>query len=311
MSICINKNSVEFRALEQRSGLPESYLAAICADFQERLGRFPHLDEIKGVDSSNYLTEELNIKRGITKEQQIYRLTGKNDLQSSQVWINDNFRDLEVEFSPFFGDIKVYITHRPITQEISTPVSHSKISDTLVVEEIVSKLRDVYGLPVESVITEDLNEYKESPIFSEGGITYVNADAVTLDTPVIELIPLLSTSLHGTELYDKLIKDNEKEFSKELRNRIIDKSEKLQFLPTNVQYELMYNMKRVLDSILMGESSIRDINDDILFNSTLRSLARIVNSKIDVSNSNILSLDLEEKHKQLMEEGKVTEYCHV
>nr|DAJ95352.1 MAG TPA: hypothetical protein [Caudoviricetes sp.] len=59
----------------------------------------------------------------------------------------------------------------------------------------------------------------------------------------------------------------------------------------------MYNMKRVLDSILMGESSIRDINDDILFNSTLRSLARIVNSKIDVSNSNILSLDLEEKHK--------------
>ena len=70
-------------------------------------------------------------------------------------------------------------------------------------------------------------------------------------------------------------------------------------------------MKRVLDSILMGESSIRDINDDILFNSTLRSLARIVNSKIDVSNSNILSLDLEEKHKQLMEEGKVTEYCHV
>lgn len=73
----------------------------------------------------------------------------------------------------------------------------------------------------------------------------------------------------------------------------------------------MYNMKRVLDSILMGESSIRDINDDILFNSTLRSLARIVNSKIDVSNSNILSLDLEEKHKQLMEEGKVTEYCHV
>ena len=141
--------------------------------------------------------------------------------------MNDNFGDLEVEFCPFFGDIKVYITHRPITQEISTPVSHSKISDTLVVEEIVSKLRDVYGLPVESVITEDLNEYKESPIFSEGGITYVNADAVTLDTPVIELIPLLITSLHGTELYDKLIKDNEKEFSKELRNRIIDKSEKL------------------------------------------------------------------------------------
>ena len=68
---------------------------------------------------------------------------------------------------------------------------------------------------------------KESPIFSEGRITYVNADAVTLDTPVIELIPLLITSLHGTELYDKLIKDNEKEFSKELRNRIIDKSEKL------------------------------------------------------------------------------------
>ena len=61
----------------------------------------------------------------------------------------------------------------------------------------------------------------------------------------------------------------------------------------------------------MGESSIRDINDDIIFKSTMRSLARIVNSKIDVSNSNILSLDLEEKHKQLMEEGKVTEYCHV
>lgn len=311
MSICINKNSVEFRALKQRSNLPESYLAAICADFQERLDRFPHLDEIKGANSENYLTEELSIKNGTTTERQIYGLTGKNGLQSSQVWINNNFRDLEVEFSPFFDGVKVYITHRPITKEISTPVNHSKVNNTLVIEEIVSKLRDVYGLPVESIITEDLNEYKESPIFFENGITYVNADALTLDTPIIELIPLLITSLNGTEIYDKLIKGNEIEFSRELRDRIIDKSKKLQFLPTNMQYELMYNMKRTLDSILMGESSIKDINDDILFNSTLKSLARIVNSKIDVSDSSISSLDLEEKHKQLIEEGKVTEYCYV
>ena len=43
---CINKNSVEYQALKNKSGIPEFILEAISAEYLEKYGRFPELDEL-------------------------------------------------------------------------------------------------------------------------------------------------------------------------------------------------------------------------------------------------------------------------
>jgi len=49
----------------------------------------------------------------------------------------------------------------------------------------------------------------------------------------------------------------------------------------------MYQAYRVLDSILMGETSIKDFSDIETFNSSLIELSKLVNSELDVKKSMI------------------------
>jgi len=44
------------------SGVPEDSITLICNDYLNKYGRFPELDEIPNVDSSEYLTKEFDLQ---------------------------------------------------------------------------------------------------------------------------------------------------------------------------------------------------------------------------------------------------------
>jgi hypothetical protein len=44
------------------SGVPEDSITLICNDYLNKYGRFPELDEIQNVDSSEYLTKEFDLQ---------------------------------------------------------------------------------------------------------------------------------------------------------------------------------------------------------------------------------------------------------
>jgi hypothetical protein len=45
-----------------------------------------------------------------------------------------------------------------------------------------------------------------------------------------------------------------------------------------VKYEINYNIKRLLDSVLMGQYSVKSIPDEKLYNMTFSEIAKVINS---------------------------------
>jgi hypothetical protein len=61
MMVCINKNSVDFQTLKNRSGISEYSLEAICRSYMTKYGRWPYLDELPNSNSEPYLRESLSL----------------------------------------------------------------------------------------------------------------------------------------------------------------------------------------------------------------------------------------------------------
>jgi hypothetical protein len=72
-------------------------------------------------------------------------------------------------------------------------------------------------------------------------------------------------------------------------------------LPSEIQYELHYNIKRLLDTVLMGQYSVKSINNDELYNMTLKDLTKTVNSMI-MQPMSIMGLDDSASHRMLANE---------
>jgi len=85
MAVCINKNSVDFQTLKNRSGLSEFLLDAICSDFQEKLGRWPELDELPNSNSELYLRKSLNIKENSGSVEDILNETNTSSIEDANI----------------------------------------------------------------------------------------------------------------------------------------------------------------------------------------------------------------------------------
>ena len=69
---CINKNSVEFQTLKNKSGLTDFELEAYCRASIDKLGRFPYLDELPYSDSSEYLKKSIKLKKNNSTKIEYY-----------------------------------------------------------------------------------------------------------------------------------------------------------------------------------------------------------------------------------------------
>ena len=348
--ICVNIKSAEFQTLLKQSGLPDFYLAAFCGKFLDTHGRFPYLDEVPGADSTNYLNNNLDIKNRAASIQRILTTTGKETLEEAQIELNNIFRDVEIEIIPITRDqARVYITKRPITKELERNIDHSPyITSGLLFENILYKLQTISGIELQVINSEDIqnSELKNVPgaantkAFVYNGQIYINIDFADKDAPIHEMMHILMGGLrqHNPEIYYSIVQSIiQQPFFKEYQDKYQNRTQSdiaeeafveefaklasfgtsnLQQLDDVTKYELFYNAKRVLDTLLMGENSTYNINDLKLFNSSLIELCSMVGSELDAAKfKGVIELgsihrQLANKKQELMENNELQENCN-
>ena len=311
---CVNKNLREYQTLLKESGLPDFVLSAQVGQFLDKVGRFPHLDELKGVNSEKAIKDKLKLNdKNVTSTSTVLSQTHTQSLDQAVQSLNNKYRDKEIEIAEIGSQSKVYITPRPSSNVESFSeniVKDEPVNSFLYFTQILDKFQDLYGINIHYITNVELNsdQWKNvigvdsAKAFIYNGNIYVNTDIATIDSPIHEMLHILfgSMKFQNRELYDKLVQSsqqfesyndiaykypnrtrediNEEVFITELAKYLTGQKSDLDSLDEKNRYEIYYNVTRTLDTILMGESSSKIIPEDQLYNLNLKTLAQYLNS---------------------------------
>ena len=315
---CINENSREYQTLKKQSGLSDFVLSAYVGDFLETHDRFPYLDELPEVDSSKAISEDLSLnKDNTTKTENILQATNTNTVEEAVPVLNNKYRDKEIEVLEVGNKSKVYITTRPNTtqnqNEETDKYDYENVNSFAFFNEIIDKLQTLYGINIIPITNAELSQdgwasitgAKGVKAFIYNGNIYINTDIATVDSPVHEFLHLLFGSMkyQNRTLYDQLVSQaeqfdsynaisqnypnrtrgdiNEEVFVTELARYLTGQSNAINNLSDAIKSEIMYNINRTLDTVLMGENSVRCVQNPYSF--SLKSLAQLVNSSTMIS----------------------------
>lgn len=353
MAVCINKNSVEYQSLKDKAGISELILETICSKYIENYGRFPHLDELPGANSSQFLKSMISLdKHKGAKIQDILEYSGESSIENANISINNIHRDLETEIIPIGEEAIVNIQNRPSDTHISVTKTSNPdkyISSQIWILQTLDKLAALYGIKINDINDHILASEEWSNIiqnklvngFIYNGEIYLNVDRASVDTPVHELMHLLIGSLRFTNsnLYSELIQMvenlyqydqllelypnrtrndvNEEIFITEFSKYITGLPSLFSTLSEKHIYEINYNVRRIIDSMLMGDLSTKSLTDNVLYRSSLKELARLTNS--DSMNNNFtgtfneegsaLHRKLNNMKSDLLNKGILKEQC--
>ena len=350
MSNCLIKNSEYWTKLEQ-SGIPEFQFYSFANSFVSKHGRFPNLDEIPRSNSSQYLKDTIHVNtNNSAKIEDILMTTQTEDIQSANIVLNDQHTDLEVELTPLNKEAIVEIRQRPseYTRLDSIDLNIDDSPNTGVLfNNLFTKLHTLYGIDIIPITDKELASDKWSNIpsvknvsaFIYNGNTYINTDIASIDAPIHEMTHLLLGSIRfkNQELYQELVSmadrfpnfqqlvlENpnktqldvyEEVFVQEMSRYLSGLPSELDYLDDKIKYELHYNIKRLLDSALMGQYSVKSISDESLYNMSLKDLIKSVNSTI-LKPTNIGTLEDAHLHRilanqksDLMKKGDLREEC--
>lgn len=334
---------MEYQVLLNRSGIPEKTLDIYCRSFLAKYGRFPYLDELPGNSTQN-LIETLKIDSdGFTSKEKVLEFTQSNEENVNAV-INDQYKDLQVGVT-FISDAAIVgIKQRPTIYKESNNIPiipDTNLNPRSVIINVADKLDKYYGIKFIPITTAELsnlgiNELTKSFILNND--IYVNTDLATLDSPIHEILHLIlgSIKFQNPKLYTDLVKIAaqfgnynkiaklypnrtqsdiyEEVFVEEFSKYLVGNSE-LNKLPNHIQYEISYNVTRLLDSILMGDTSVRSLNNNI-YNMSLQDLVKLVNSRLMTSTLHInlqdaaLHRELGNLKEDLLKNGNLREECN-
>lgn len=353
MSVCINKNSIEYQSLKERAGISEFILEAVCRDYMDRYGRFPYLDELPDVNSEPHLKDLLHVKQnGAVKISDLLEATGKETVEEAVIDINNQYRDLETKVLPIVEESIIDITHRPTTNNFEDveQIEPNINNNYIILNNALHKLADLYGIKFNEITDAELStdEWRNlipnaSSVnaFVYNGQIYVNIDRANLDAPIHEMFHILVGSMRfeNPELYKSLIDTaeklsnyqvlvqkypgrsrndvNEEIFITELAKYFSGLPSEFMNLGSSAMYELIYNIKRTLDTILMGRHSVKTISDDRLYNMSLLDIIKEVDSSIATNNFHgFVDVEGSEIHRKLnniksdlIKNNLLEEYC--
>lgn len=315
MANCININSVQYRELKRLSTLPDVLLKAEIARYQENHnGRFPNIDEIPGASSQEAIKQDLKIRNdGTSNIKDILEFTGTSDLNKATVVINDKYKDLDVEIIPLNKSAIVDIKERPsLYKYVESPKLDFELTDsTTFITNSLDKMAKTMGINIKHMsmatmrqegILKQVPDAVQSSAFIYNGDIYVNTDIATIDSQVHELMHIFLGSMRfkNPELYMELVQSVEnlpnietlarnypnrtkldlleEVFVEEFSKYLSGVENEMTQLDPDVLYQISYNITRTLDSMLMGDNSVAAIDEDILYNSSLRSVGQMVNS---------------------------------
>lgn len=354
MLTCINKKSPEYQNLKNKSGIQDFLLNAICRDYLDKYGRFPYLDELADANSEPHFRNRFNIKKnnGVKIEDMLSE-TGEQTIEAATININDEYRDLEVKVTPIVNEAIVDITHRPISNNFNVnPVEVDNIVNSyMVFNESLEKLANLYGIKFNTITDAELTTPEWQNIFPDiqlanafvyNGQIYINVDKSSVDAPLHELMHILIGSMRFTDpaTYQKLVQSvenfpnystlsskyqnrsrndiNEEIFVTEVSRYVMGLSSNISSFDKKLLNEINYNIKRVLDSILMGQDSVKTITDDRLYMLSFKELAQAVNSSIMTNQFHgAINQEGSELHRKLnniksdlIKRNQLEEYCN-
>lgn len=310
--------------------------------------KYPELDRVDGADSSSYLSENIKLKNDGSKIEDILKYTKSENIQEAVIQINDRHRDLEVSILPLNQEAYVQIEHRPTNTSDKESPKQILIKDKQALIPIFDKLAKLYGIKFNYVTTAELTtdtkftevtDAKHTNAFILNGEIYINMDVADVDAPIHEMSHLMlgSIKFQNPELYQQLVNlseqfpsyselvknypartrsdINEEIFVTEFAKFIANKQSIIQELPLYIQEEMLYNVKRLLDSMLMGDVSVKTIPTQELMQMSFFDIAELVNSNVFVNNSRG-SLDdsyihriLNNRKSDLMNKNELVENC--
>lgn len=350
MAQCLIKNT-EYRTKLAQSGISEFSFYVFANQFVNEHGRFPNLDEIPESDSSQYLKDTIHINdNGSAKVDDILGSTGATTVEEANVILNDQYTDLEIDIMPLNTEAIVDIQNRPSEYE-PREVFDYEVDQTpnsgVVFGQIFDKLHRLYGISITPVTNKELASSKWSNIpdvknvsaFIYQGNTYINTDLADVDAPIHEMTHMLLGSIRfkNPELYEELVSMAEQFpnleqmvmsypnktlhdvyeelFVQETSRYLAGLPSKIDSLDDNIKYELHYNIKRLLDSALMGQYSVKSLDESKLYNMSLKKLATIMQSML-LNPVQLGSMDdaalhrvLANKKSDLMKKGDLREDC--
>ena len=347
---CTIHESQRHQTLVEMSGVPEDSITLICNDYLNKYGRFPELDEIPNVDSSEYLTKEFDLQTTTNgthyqNTQFILETTGTNSIQEANSQINESHKDLEVKIVDVDGTSIFEIEHRPNAYNVGDKPykvnADSIVQQRVALTEALTKMQKLYGIKIIPITSQDqfpeeLN-ISQAKAFIYNGNIYINTDNATIDSPIHEMLHIVigGLSRSNPQLFYNLVQSveqlpnfqeraqyypnrsksdiDEEIFVEELAKYITNQNSLFSNLDYKNISQIMYYIQRDLDTIMMGNYSVKSIDD--LFNCSLLELSELTESNtFNVTQPGLLTDSaihrmLANTKEEYFKSGDLTENC--
>lgn len=298
-------------------------------------------------------TKEDLHKKGTTYVQVINESAQKNDIDGGLVFkgLDDNKKldqTIYVVHNP--KQIKSAVFNLGAFSRLNRNIYDIEPNGYLVLNNALQKLASLHGITFNETSDAELNSEKWQGIipdaslvnaFIYNGQIYINLDRANLDAPIHEMFHMFVGSLRFTNPslyqalvdstqsfpnYEQLVQEypgrtrndvNEEILVTEVSRYLTGQPSSLAKMDSKTRYEISYNIKRMLDTILMGQDSVKTISEDRLFNLSLKEIAQEVNSAVMVNNfTGTMNVEGSELHRRLnnvksdlYREGTLEEYC--
>lgn len=303
----------KFRDLQNKvPGLSQSNLRyKVIQYLKEHNGRWPQLDEMGGIDSSEGLRQNLHLsKLDSISASDLIELTNTSTVTEAIAQLNNTYRDLLIDYSVIDDQIHLSINNRPNPFDFKQTDAKVITEDSKIfIEQQLERLAKCYNIKTISVTTNeaknilgDIPQVNQASAFIYNGQVYINSDIADIYSPTHELLHIFlgSIKFQNPEIYYNLvqtIQDQEQiaERAKLYPNRsqmdvleelfVEEYSKYLSGLPSYLNnldqetlYQLNYEVSRTLDTILMGDNSVRAMPKEIWSEQSLYNLGQMVNS---------------------------------
>jgi hypothetical protein len=274
--------------------------------------------------------------------------------EEATVKINSIYKDLEVKVTPTSEQRSmIEVRHRPSQfadgeEEIDGNFVPNKENQRVIIRQALDRMRTLYGIQItelnsdelkESGILQQIPEAAMARAFVYNGQIVVNSDLADLDAPVHEMLHIFLGAMrftnpvayqnildrvsrfHAVERLAKVYPNRttndllEEVLVSEMGNLLVGKASELNYLTTKDLNLMLYEIQRNLDTMLMGNISVKSLDFEEVASSTLLSLAAKTQSP-EFNEVNISVMDLSDMHRRtanvkqkLMESGELEEIC--
>ena len=346
---CFNPEDQAYQKLQKASGLSEFKLRAFVSQFYDKHGKFPELDQIPGADSEAFIKEKLEAKSvgkytRVTTDK-VLQYTGAADLKEAQHKLNNEFRDKNISIlDKEDGTALIKISKRASIYGDLYERGNLEIPDTVerpdsvgILTSMVSRLNDLYGIPMHAMSTVELNDkfkttdpqITQANAFVYNGEVYINTDYASVDAPLHEFMHLIIGQIKSQDrkLYDTLLqqvttipgfedqfdlynKNKNRSFSDITEEILVTEYAKFitdpfydgmfNFLNENTpqSQDFFYNITRAIDNVLIPQQSSASIKNQRILADSALNLAKKLGGAIMIP-ERLGSLDNSAEHRRL------------